>query len=118
MTRPVGKSAIVGSACLLLALSGGASASQQSCPALAIQQLRVFDADPMVSEDASEQRPNPCTGVTETVAVDYKPGIGFVQSFISGDVYAEVDPFVVLQCKDGRAMVRNAAEKKTICDTR
>lgn len=118
MAWPSRKTAIVWSLCALHVLSGGAAASQQSCPALAIHHLRVFDADPMEVEDASELMRNPCTGATETVSIDYKPGLGFVQSYISGDVYAEVDPFVVLQCRDGRAMVRNAMEKRTICDTR
>ena len=30
-----------------------------------------------------------------------------------GDMNAEVDPFVLIQCRDGRAMVRNAEEKNS-----
>ncbi len=71
----------------------------------------------MEIEDAAENLENPCTGKVEIVSIDYKPGLGFVQSYISGNIYAEVDPFVLIQCRDGRVMVKNAEEKKLICDT-
>lgn len=112
------KIAAVTGCCSALALGWPLAAAQTPCPAVADHYLQVFDADPMETEDTSGTMKNPCTGVLETAAIDYKPGLGFVQSFISGDVYAEVDPYVLLQCADGRAMVRNAVEKKLICDTR
>lgn len=96
---------------------GIAVAAQPPCPAIADFHLKTFDKERMEVEDASENMENPCNGKVEIVSIDYKPGLGFVQSFESGDTYAEVDPFVLIQCIDGRAMVKNAEEKKLICDT-
>ena len=92
--------------------------AQTPCPAIADYHLKIFDNDPMEIEDANEKMENPCTGKLEIVSIDFKPGLGFIRSFENGDIYAEVDPFVLQQCTDGRAMVRNAEEKKLICDTR
>lgn len=118
MHRSARKSAALVGICSALTLNWSFAAAQTPCPAIADYHLRVFDREPMEVEDAHELMENPCTGVTETVSIDFKPGLGFVQSFINGDIYAEVDPFVLIQCVDGRAWVRNAEEKKTICDTR
>jgi len=114
------KLAVLGGCCSVLALGWtmAAAQTQMPCPAVADRYLKVFDAEPMEVEDASETMQNPCTGAFEVASIDYKPGLGFVQSFTSGDVYAEVDPIVLLQCVDGRAMVRNAEKKTLICDTR
>ena len=107
-----------GGLCSVFALGWSlAAGAQVPCPAIADYHLKTFDNEKMEIEDASEDLANPCTGKVEIVSIDYKPGLGFVQSFISGDIYAEVDPFVLIQCVDGRAMVRNAEEKKLICDT-
>jgi hypothetical protein len=110
--------AIFGGFCSVFAFGWGLAMAQTPCPAVADYHLKVFDSDPMEVEDASELMENPCTGAVEIVSIDFKPGLGFIQSFKSGDVYAEVDPFVLLQCIDGRAMVKNVQEKKLICDTR
>lgn len=110
--------AVFGVFCSVFALGWGFAAAQTPCPAIADYHLKAFDSDPMETEDASEMMENPCTGKVEIVTIDFKSGLGFIQSFANGDVYAEVDPFVLQQCIDGRAMVRNAEEKKLICDTR
>lgn len=112
------KLAVFGGFCSVFAFGWGIAAAQTPCPAIADYHLKIFDRERMEVEDATEEMQNPCTGVTEVVSIDYKPGLGFVQSFTNGDIYAEVDPFVLLQCVDGRAMVKNAEEKKLICDTR
>lgn len=107
-----------GGLCSIFALGWGlAAVAQVPCPAIADYHLKTFDNEKMEIEDASENLPSPCTGKVEVVSIDYKPGLGFVQSFEGGDIYAEVDPFVLIQCRDGRAMVKNAEEKKLICDT-
>ena len=110
--------AVTGGLCSVFALSWNFAVAQTPCPAIADYHLKVFDNERMEIEDASENMANPCTGKIEVVSIDYKPGLGFVQFFESGDIYAEVDPFVLVQCVDGRAMVKNAEEKKLICDTR
>ncbi len=112
------KTAVLGGLCSVFALGWHVAAAQVPCPAIADYHLRVFDNEKMEVEDASENMENPCTGKVELASIDYKPGLGFVRSYESGDIYAEVDPFVLIQCTDGRAMVRNAEEKKLICDTR
>ncbi len=112
------KMAGFGGFCSVFALNLTLAVAQTPCPAIADYHLKIFDNERMEVEDTSEVMENPCTGVSEVVSIDFKPGLGFVQSFTSGDIYAEVDPFVLLQCVDGRAMVRNAEEKKLICDTR
>lgn len=112
------KMAVFGGFCSVFAFGWSLAVAQTSCPAIADYHLKVFDNERMEIEDANENLQNPCTGLMEKVSIDYKPGLGFVQSFPNGDIYAEVDPFVLLQCVDGRAMVKNAEEKKIICDTR
>ncbi len=112
------KMAVFGGFCSVFALGWNLAVAQTPCPAVADYHLKVFDSDPMEIEDANENLRNPCTGSMEIASIDFKPGLGFVQSFPNGDIYAEVDPFVLIQCVDGQAMVRNAEEKKLICDTR
>ena len=90
---------------------------QVPCPVIADFHLRVFEKEKMEIEDATENLPSPCTGKVEVVSIDYKPGLSFVQSFEGGDIDAEVDPFVLIECRDGRAMVKNVEEEKLICDT-
>ena len=103
-----------GGLCSVFALGWGLTAAAQvPCPAIADYHFKVFDKENMEIEDAAENLENPCTGKVEIVSIDYKPGLGFVQSYISGDIYAEVDPFVLIQCRDGRAMVKNAEEKNS-----
>ena len=109
--------AILGGLCSALAMGWHVAVAQVPCSSIADYHLRIFDREKMEIEDASENMANPCTGKVEVVSIDYKPGLGFLQSFESGDIYAEVDPFVLIQCTDGRAMVKNAEEKKLICDT-
>jgi hypothetical protein len=112
------KLAVVGGFCPVFALGWSIAAAQTPCPAVADYHLKIFDSERMEVEDASEMMENPCTGMSELVSIDFKPGLGFVQSFPNGDVYAEVDPFVLLICVDGRTMVRNAETKEMVCDTR
>jgi hypothetical protein len=110
--------AVLGGCCSVFAIGWGLAVAQTPCPAIADYHLKTFDSDLMEIEDVSEVMENPCTGKVEIVTIDFKPGHGFIQIFANGDVYVEVDPFVLQQCVDGRAMVRNAEEKKLICDTR
>jgi len=104
--------------CSVFTLGWSLSAAKQvPCPVIVDFHLRVFEKEKMGIEDAAKNLLRSCTGKVEVVSIDYKPNLGFVQSFEGGDIDAEVDPFVLIECRDGRAMVKNAEEEKLICDT-
>ena len=108
----------LGGLCSVFTLGWSSSAAMQvPCPVIADFHLRVFEKEKMGIEEAAENLTRSCTGKVDVVAIDYKPSLGFVQSLEGGDIDAEVDLFVLIQCRDGRAMVKNAKEEKLICDT-
>ncbi len=102
----------LGGLCLVFTLGWSLSAAAQVlCPVTADFHLRAFEKEKKGIEDAAENLPSPCTGKVEVVSVHYKPGLGFVQSFEGGDIYPEGDPFVLIQCRDGHAMVKTPRKR-------
>jgi len=87
------------------------AATQVPCPVIVDFHLRVFEKEKMGIEDAAKNLLRSCTGKVEVVSIDYKPNFGFVQSFEGGDIYTEVDSFVLIQCRDGHAMVKTPRKR-------
>lgn len=96
----------------------GNVAAQVNCEQIALSHIDAFVDHPMEIENVDTVTKNPCNGKLEQAAVELKPGEGRLTLFLNGDLFADLERYTALACRDGRAFVRNVTREHVICDTR